>query len=91
MSLGRRTLATATVWAVGATSLLACPICFQIEEGPVSTGVRLAVLVLIGVTGSVLAGFGTFIARFVARARALDAAGAREAAGTRTGGGAVSS
>lgn len=55
---------------IGATShLLACPICFQVEEGPVTAGARAAVLVLIGVTLGVLAGFGVFVAKFIARAR----------------------
>jgi hypothetical protein len=53
------------------TPLLACPICFQVEEGPVTAGVRAAVMVLIGVTVGVLAGFGVFVARFVARSNAL--------------------
>jgi len=57
---------------IGATThLLACPICFQVEEGPVTAGVRAAVVVLIGVTVGVLAGFGVFVARFVARSNAL--------------------
>ncbi|HEY6357424.1 MAG TPA: hypothetical protein VIX35_04230 [Vicinamibacterales bacterium] len=54
---------------LGATPLFACPICFQVEEGPVTAGVRAAVVVLIGVTVGVLAGFGVFVARFVARER----------------------
>ena len=53
------------------TPLFACPICFQVEEGPVTAGVRAAVVVLIGVTVGVLAGFGVFVARFVARSNAL--------------------
>jgi hypothetical protein len=81
MSVGRRALATGTLWAAGAGHLLACPICFQVEDGPVSTGVHLAVVVLIGVTGAVLAGFGAFIARFVSRASALEAVAARAKAG----------
>jgi len=55
---------------IGATShLLACPVCFQVEAGPMTAGVHAAVLVLIGVTLGVLAGFGVFVARFVARER----------------------
>jgi hypothetical protein len=75
MSTARRfvgLLATPAVWALGAGHVQACPICFQVEDGPVATGVRLAVVVLIGVTLAVLAGFGAFIARCVRRARQLD-------------------
>ena len=69
MKARRLPLACLVTW-IGATApLLACPICFQVEEGPVTAGVRAAVVVLIGVTVGVLAGFGVFIARFVARER----------------------
>lgn len=50
-------------------SVAACPVCFSVEEGPVTDGVRTAVLVLIGVTVMVLAGFGVFITRFIRRSR----------------------
>ena len=49
--------------------LWACPICFQFEQGPVTAGMRVAIFVLMGVTASVLTGFGMFIRRFVRRAR----------------------
>jgi hypothetical protein len=49
------------------TSLLACPVCFQMEDGQAAAGVRAAVLVLAGVTTAVLAGFGVFIRRLVRR------------------------
>jgi hypothetical protein len=48
-------------------TLLACPICFQVEPGAVSNGVRAAVVVLVGVTSAVLTGFAVFIARFARR------------------------
>lgn len=67
---GVSSLAGAAVWAAAGSTVLACPVCFRIEEGPVASGVRAAVLVLIGVTAGVLAGFGVFIARFVRRAAA---------------------
>lgn len=60
---------------MGATTF-ACPICFGIDQGPVTEGVRTAVLVLIGVTVSVLAGFGVFITRFVRRMRVASVASA---------------
>ncbi len=74
MTTGRARNAIASVaavaWMAAGTTALACPVCFRIEEGPVSDGVRAAVLVLVAVTVSVLAGFGLFIARFVRRAAA---------------------
>jgi hypothetical protein len=60
------------LWASAGPPLLACPVCFRFESGPVTDGLRLAVLVLIGVTACVLAGFGVFAIRFVRRARALE-------------------
>ena len=57
------------MWISTTVNLLACPICFQVEEGPVTAGVRAAVVVLIGVTVGVLAGFGVFVASFVARSK----------------------
>ena len=59
--------ATALAWCAAGATAVACPICFQVEQGPVTDGLRVAVLVLMGVTVAVLAGFGVFIARFVAR------------------------
>ena len=60
----------AACWAAAGSIALACPVCFRIEEGPVSDGVRAAVVVLISVTVGVLTGFAVFIARFVRRAAA---------------------
>ena len=51
-------------------ALLACPVCFQVEQSATTDGLRAAVLVLVAVTCCVLAGFGVFIARFV-RSEAL--------------------
>jgi hypothetical protein len=65
----RRALATVAICLAASTPALACPICFQVEQGPVTDGVRAAVLVLIAVTIGVLAGFGTFIAGFIKRSR----------------------
>ncbi len=62
-------LGTVVLWLTAEAALLACPICFQVEEGPVTDGVRAAVVVLLGVTATVLSGVGLFIVRFVRRAR----------------------
>jgi hypothetical protein len=62
----------ATLWLAAGVSVLACPVCFRFEDGPVTDGLRAAVLVLVGVTAAVLSGFVVFIAGFVRRARAIE-------------------
>src|SRR5580765_7710766 len=48
----------AVLLVVAAPAILdACPICFQFEQGPVTAGMRGAVLVLMTVTAGVLTGF----------------------------------
>jgi hypothetical protein len=49
----------------------ACPVCFRVDDAATTSGVYAAVFVLLGVTSGVLAGFATFILRFVRRARRL--------------------
>ena len=51
-------------------TLLACPVCFRIDDGPTSAGIRAAVVVLVAVTAAVLGGFGLFVLRFLRRSRA---------------------
>lgn len=68
-SARHRILLVAVLWIASGAAALACPICFQVEEGPVTDGIRAAVLVLVSVTGTVLAGFAAFIVRFVRRTR----------------------
>lgn len=67
-----RAFATILIWAALGAGAWACPVCFRMDEGPVTDGVRAAVMVLIGVTTVVLAGFGVFIRGFVRRARAVE-------------------
>jgi hypothetical protein len=56
-------------WASAGATAWACPVCFRMEEGPVTAGVRAAVIVMMTVTVSVLAGFAIFIRGFVQRSR----------------------
>ena len=51
--------------ALADATLLACPICFQVEDTNAVNGVRAAVLVLMGVTSVVLIGFAGFAARLI--------------------------
>ena len=65
-----RWMAALTAWLWFAPALEACPVCFQIEDGPAAAGVRAAVIVLLGVTVSVLAVAGLFVVRFARRSAA---------------------
>jgi hypothetical protein len=73
--LRKRAVATVLVWTALGASAWACPVCFRMEDGPVSDGVRAAVVVLLGVTTTVLAGFAVFIRGFIKRAGDLADAG----------------
>jgi hypothetical protein len=68
----RHTLATLLIWGAFGATAWACPVCFRMEEGPVTEGVRAAIVVLLGVTTAVLAGFAVFIHGFVRRASYLE-------------------
>lgn len=59
-TLFARTILAAILWPLMDTVMHACPICFQVENGHVAGGVRAAVVVLIGVTSTVVAGFAAF-------------------------------
>jgi hypothetical protein len=66
----RRFVATIVMsLAASAVPLLACPVCFGVEQGPVTSGVRAAVVVLMAVTTSVLGGFAVFIVNFARRSQ----------------------
>ena len=71
--LFRRAGTVAVSWLLMGAVAFACPVCFRMEEGPVSDGVRAAVVVLMGVTVTVLAGFAFFIRGFVRRTRTAEA------------------
>ena len=63
--------ATAAISLCLEAPLLACPVCFQIEDGAVVDGVRLAVIVLLGAVASVLVVAGAWWRRFMRAERAL--------------------
>jgi len=53
---------------LGATgTALACPVCFQVEENATTDGVRVAVILLVGVTTVVLGAFARFVVLFAKR------------------------
>ena len=53
------------IWLGAGAALSACPICFQVEDTGVVSGVRAAVVVLGGVTAGVLVGVAVFALRLV--------------------------
>ena len=69
---GTRTIArigvTLVVTAFTEAALHACPVCFQIEDAHVTSGIRAAVGVLMGVTLAVMAPVVVFAVRFTRRA-----------------------
>ena len=60
---------SALISYAASTIAFACPVCFQMEDGPVSEGVRTAVFVLMGVTACVLGVFGGFVIRLARASR----------------------
>jgi hypothetical protein len=65
----RRLFATAVLLFLASEAAFACPVCFQVEDSAAAQGVRAAVLVLVGVTVTVLSGFGAFVWRFWRRSQ----------------------
>jgi hypothetical protein len=60
-----RLIAAVVIGVAASETVHACPVCFQVEDGAVAEGVRDAVLVLVGVTVSVLTGVGLWWRRLV--------------------------
>lgn len=58
-----RVMLAALLWPLMDAVLQACPICFQIENAHVAGGIRAAVIVLIGVTTTVVGACAVFFAR----------------------------
>jgi hypothetical protein len=57
----------AVLWPLMDAVARACPICFQIDNGHVTAGVRAGVVVLIGVTVTVVGACAVFFGRLVGR------------------------
>ena len=64
----RRTIATALVVGVPRAAL-ACPVCFGQTDSPLASATNMGILVMLGIIGSVLAGFAAFIVHLNRRAR----------------------
>jgi len=67
----RRTAVLACLLAASAASAAACPVCYGAPDSPATQGMTAAIVSLLGVTGGVLAAFGTMFLRLRSRARAL--------------------
>ena len=66
------------VLALSPRTAFACPVCFGQNDSPMAHASNLSILVMLGITGCVLAGFATFFIYLIRRARAAaDAAGAQ--------------
>ena len=62
-----RAIPAVAFWLLADATLLACPICFRVEENATTDGVQAAVVVLVGVTTCVLGAFAAFVVRFARR------------------------
>jgi hypothetical protein len=48
---------------ISGSSAFSCPVCFGALDDPATKGMNIAIVTLLGVTGSVLAGFVSFFLR----------------------------
>jgi hypothetical protein len=67
-----RTLLTALVLVGAPRTALACPVCFGQSDSPLAAGTNMAIFFMLGVTGSVLAAFASFMLYLKRRASAID-------------------
>ena len=70
----RRIITTALVVGVPRAAL-ACPVCFGQTDSPLASATNMGIIAMLGIVGSVLAGFAAFIVYLNRRAR-LVASGA---------------
>ena len=56
---------------VAPRAVLACPVCFGQNDSPLASGMNLGIIVMLGVTGGVLAAFASFMIHLVRRARSV--------------------
>jgi len=64
----RRALIATTLVAVPRAAF-ACPVCFGQSDSPMAWGTNMAIFFMLGLTGIVLAGFGSFIVYLMRRAK----------------------
>ncbi len=67
----RLAIVSGLLWlAVGAQTAQACPVCFGAADSPLTKGMNLAILALLGVTGVVLGAFAVFFLYLMRRSKA---------------------
>jgi hypothetical protein len=64
----RRVLTTVMLVAAPRAAF-ACPVCFGQSDSPMAWGTNMAIFFMLGVTGTVLTGFGAFIVYLMRRAK----------------------
>ena len=64
----RRILTTALITGVPRAAL-ACPVCFGQTDSPLASATNMGIIAMLGIVGSVLAGFATFIVHLNRRAK----------------------
>ena len=64
----RRITTTALIVGVPRAAL-ACPVCFGQTDSPLASATNMGIIVMLGVVGSVLAGFAAFIVHLNRRAK----------------------
>jgi hypothetical protein len=69
----RKTFWTALIVAAPRAAF-ACPVCFGQSDSPMAYATNMSILVMLGFTGVVLGGFGSFIYHLARRAKAAAAA-----------------
>lgn len=67
-----RTLLIALVLVAAPRIASACPVCFGQSDSPLAAGTNMAIFFMLGVTGSVLAAFASFMLYLKRRASAID-------------------
>jgi hypothetical protein len=71
----RRILTTALVMGVPRAAL-ACPVCFGQTDSPLASATNMGIIAMLGIVGSVLAGFAAFIVHLNRRAKLAAGGGA---------------
>ena len=77
----------AQAWILAPGQVWACPVCFGAVDSPMARGTTWAVLVLIGITGSVLCAFAAFFIYLFKRSRMMLGQEASLPRSTQPGGG----
>ncbi len=64
-------VSTVLLSLIVAQTMIACPVCYGAADSPMTDGMNVAILSLLGITGGVLAGFIAFFVYLRKRAKML--------------------